>query len=152
MRNKSILFYKLGSYVFILFAVAHTAAFFSVPAKLLTDEESKKVWHLIDTHQFNLEGMSFTIRSMLWGFNWYLEIFTLGLGVLNLLIARQLAEQVSSLRLMAVANVVTVGLLVVVTAIYFHLPPLVLFGLSWIFFLVSLFMAKGNPHVNARKA
>jgi len=144
MRNKSKLFYKLGSYVLILFAAVHTAAFFTDPAKLLTDEESKKVWQLIDKHQFNLEGVSFTIRSLMLGFNWYLEIFTLGLGVLNLLIARQLAEQVSPLRLMAVANVVIVGSLVVVTAIYFYLPPLVLFGLSWLFFLVSLLTAREN--------
>ncbi len=144
MRNKSKLFYKLGSYVLIFFGVVHTAAFFTDPAKLLTDEESKKVWQLINTHQFNLEGMSFTIRSLMLGFNWYLEIFTLGLGVLNLLIARQLAEQVSSLRLMAVANIVIVGSLVVVTAIYFYLPPLVLFGLSWLFFLASLLTAKEN--------
>lgn len=144
MRNKSKLFYNLGSYALILFAAVHTIAFFTDPAKLLTDEESKRVWQLIDTHQFNIEGMAFTIRSMLWGFNWYLEVFTLGLGVLNLLIARQFAEQVASLRLMAVANVVIVGLLVVVTAIYFHLPPLVMFGLSWIFFLVSLLTAREN--------
>ncbi|MGH7598197.1 MAG: LIC_13387 family protein [bacterium] len=144
MRNKSKLFYKLGSYVLLLFGAVHTVAFFTDPAKLLTDEESKKVWQLIDTHQFNIEGMVFTIRSLMLGFNWYLEVFTLGLGVLNLLIARQLAEQVSSLRLMAVANVVIVGLLVVVTAIYFHLPPLVLFGFSWLFFLASLLTAKEN--------
>lgn len=144
MRNKSKLFYKLGSYVLILFGVVHTAAFFTDPAKLLTDEESQKVWQLINKHQFNLDGMSFTIRSLMLGFNWYLEIFTLGLGVLNLLIARQLAEQVSPLRLMTVANVVIVGSLVVVTAIYFYLPPLVLFGLSWLFFLVSLLTAKEN--------
>jgi hypothetical protein len=144
MRNKSRLFYKLGSYALILFAAVHTVAFFTDPAKLLADEESKKVWQLIDTHQFNIEGMVFTIRSLMLGFNWYLEVFTLGLGVLNLLIARQLAEQVSSLRLMAVANVVIVGLLVFVTAIYFHIPPLVLFGLSWLLFLASLFTAKEN--------
>lgn len=144
MHNKSKWFYKLGSYALILFAAVHTIAFFTDPAKLLTDEESKRVWQLIDTHQFNLEGMSFTIRSMLLGFNWYLEIFTFGLGVMNLLIVKQLAGQVASLRLMAVANVVIVGLLVVVTAIYFHLPPLVLFGLAWVFFLASLLTAKGN--------
>jgi hypothetical protein len=144
MRNKSLLFYKLGGYVLILFAAVHTAAFFSDPAKLLTDEESKKVWHLIDTHQFQIEDMSFTIRSLLLGFNWYLEVFTLGLGVLNLFIARQHANHASSLRLMAAVNVVMIGLLVVVTAIYFHLPPLVLFGLSWVFFLVALFTAKGD--------
>ncbi len=144
MQNKRVLFYKLGSYVLILFAAVHTVAFFSDPAKMLTDEESKKVWQLIDTHLFNIEGMVFTIRSLMLGFNWYLEVFTLGLGVLNLLIARQLAEQIASLRLMAVANVVIVGLVVVVTAIYFHLPPLVLFGLSWLFFLASLLTAKEN--------
>jgi len=31
MRNKSILFYKLGSYFLILFALVHTLSFFTNP-------------------------------------------------------------------------------------------------------------------------
>ena len=142
MRNKSTLFYKLGSYVLILFAVVHTAALFSDPAKLLTDEESKKVWQLIHTHQFHIEGMTFTIRSILLGFNLYLEIFTLGLGVLNLALAKHQGDNQALLKTMAAVNLAVLSLVIVVTAIYFHLPPLILFGLAWLFFLASFVMAK----------
>ena len=142
MRNKSVLFYRLGSYVLIFFAVVHVAAFFTNPAELLADEESKRVWHLIDTHRFNIEGMSFTIRSLLMGFNLYLEIFVLGLGVLNLVIVKHLAGNAAPFRLMALVNAGMIGLLVIVTAIYFHHPPLILFGLAGLFFLIAAFLIR----------
>ena len=142
MRDRATLFYKLASYVLILFGVVHTAAFFSNPAELLTDERSKEVWQLIDTHRFNVEGMSFTIHSLLMGFNWYLEIFVLGLGVLNLVIVKHLAGNAAPFRLMAIVNAGMIGLLVIVTAIYFHLPPLILFGLAGLFFLIAAFSIK----------
>lgn len=137
-----MLFYKLGSYVLILFAVIHTSALFGDPAKLLTDEESKKIWQLIHSHQFHIEGMSFTVRSLLMGFSLYLEIFSLGLGVLNLVAAKYQADNKAFLKTMAIVNLLILGLLLVVTAIYFHLPPLILFGLAWLFFLISFIMVK----------
>jgi hypothetical protein len=80
MRNKTTLFYKLGSYVLILFALVHTLSFFNDPAELLNDAESKKVWQLIDTHTFEIQGWSFTVRSILTGFSLYLETLALGLA------------------------------------------------------------------------
>lgn len=142
MQNKSAFFYKLGSYVLILFALIHASSFFSDPVKLLTDEESKKVWQLIDMHTFNIEGWSFTVRHLLTGFSLYLEIFALGLGVLNLFIVKYQASHASSLRPLAVVNLGIIGVVLIITASYFHLPPLILFGLSWLFFLLSFILAK----------
>jgi len=104
MRNKNTLFYKLGSYVLIFFALVHTLSFFNDPAELLTDAESKKVWQLIDTHAFEIQGWSFTVRSILTGFSLYLEAFALGLGVLNLFIVKYHAGNASSLRALAAVN------------------------------------------------
>jgi hypothetical protein len=142
MRNKSTLFYKLGSYVLILFALVHTLSFFNDPAELLADAESKKVWQLIDTHTFEIQGWAFTVRSILTGFSLYLEAFALGLGVLNLFIAKYHAGDLSSLRALAAVNLGIIGVALVITAIFFHLPPLVFFGLAWIFFLTSILMAR----------
>jgi len=142
MRNKSTLFYKLGSYVLILFALVHTLSFFNDPAELLTDEESKKVWQLIDTHTFEIQGWAFTVRGMLTGFSLYLEAFALGLGVLNLFIVKYHAGNASSLRAMAAVNLGIIGVVLIITAIFFHLPPLVFFGLAWIFFLTSFMMTR----------
>lgn len=144
MRNLAGMFHKLGSCVLILFAAVHTAAFFVDPAARLTDEESKRIWHLMQTHQFQIEGTSFNVRSLMLGFNWYLEIFTLGLGILNLLLIKPLAEQAASFRLVSAANAIMTGLLAIVSAMYFHLPPLVLFGFSWLFFLLAFFAAGKN--------
>jgi hypothetical protein len=82
---------------------------------------------------------------MLMGFNWYLEIFVLGLGVLNLVMVKHLVGSAATLRKMAMVNAGIVGALVVVTAIYFHLPPLILFGLAELFFLLAIFLAKAAP-------
>lgn len=142
MRNKSTLFYKLGSYVLILFALIHTLSFFNDPAELLTDEESRKVLQLIDTHTFQIEGWSFTVRHLLTGFSLYLEVFALGFGLLNLFIVKYQGDNASSLRPFIVVNLGIIGIVVVITAVYFHLPPLILFGLAWLFFLLSLIVAK----------
>lgn len=142
MRNKTTLFYKLGSYVLILFALVHTLSFFNDPAELLADAESKRVWQLIDTHTFEVQGWAFTVRSILTGFSLYLEAFALGLGVLNLFIVKYHAGNPSSLRAMATVNLGIISVVLIITAIFFHLPPLVFFGLTWIFFLVSLVMAR----------
>jgi hypothetical protein len=142
MRNKSTLFYKLGSYVLILFALVHTLSFFNDPAELLTDAESRKAWQLIEAHTFEIQGWSFTVRSILTGFSLYLEAFALGLGVLNLFIVKYHAGNTSSLRALAAVNFGIVSVVLIITGIYFHLPPLIFFGLAWIFFLASILMAR----------
>jgi hypothetical protein len=143
MRNKGVLFYKLGSYFLILFALVHTLSFFSDPAELLTNEEDKGVLHLIQTHVFNFGSFSTTTKALLTGFSLYLEIFALFAGVLNFLIVRQHGGNPSFLKIMAGVNLVMLGLILVVTFIFFHLPPQILFGLTWLFFLLSfLFIRK----------
>jgi len=137
MRNKGVLFYKLGSYSLILFALIHSLSFFSDPAKLLTNEEDKRVWQFIQTHVFNIGGMSTTTESLLTGFNLYLSSFTLFTGLLNLLLIKAYANNFPSLKLATVLNLVMVGVLWTITFIFFHLPPLILFGLTWVFFLLS---------------
>jgi hypothetical protein len=137
MRNKGVLFYQLGSYSLILFALIHSLSFFSDPAKLLTNDEDKRVWQLIQTHVFNIGGMSTTTESLLTGFNLYLSSFTLFTGLLNLLLIKVSANNASSLKPAALLNLVMIGVLWTVTFIFFHLPPLILFGLTWVFFLLS---------------
>jgi len=137
VRNKSVLFYKLGSYFLIIFALVHTLSFFTNPADLMTNEEDKRVWQLIQTHVFNIGGFSTTTKALFRGFNLYLEILTLFAGLLNVLTARHHAGNPAFLKIMAGVNLVMVGLVVIVTAIFFHLPPLILFGLSWVFFLLA---------------
>lgn len=137
MRNKTLLFYKLGSYGLILFALLHSLSFFSDPAKLLTNDEDKRVWQLIQTHVFNLGGMSTTTESLLTGFNLYLTAFTLFTGLLNLLLIKVFINNAVFLKPAAVLNLVMLGALWVITFIFFHLPPLILFGLSWVFFLLA---------------
>jgi hypothetical protein len=142
MRNKSALFYKLGSYVLILFALVHTLSFFNDPAEFLTAAESKKVWQLIDAHKFEIQGWAFTVRGMLTGFSLYLETFALGLGVLNLFVVKYQTANASSLRVLAAVNLGILSVALIITAIFFHLPPLIFFGLAWIFFLTSLVMGR----------
>lgn len=142
MRDKGVLFYKLGSYGLILFALVHTLSFFTDPAELMTNEEDKRVWQIIQTHVFSIGGFSTTTEALFRGFNLYLEILTLFAGLLNVLAARHHAGNPAFLKSMAGVNLVMVGLLVIVTAIFFHLPPLILFGLTAIFFLAAFVLIK----------
>ncbi|KAA0225797.1 hypothetical protein EDS67_21315 [candidate division KSB1 bacterium] len=146
MRKPGIRLYKLGSYVFILFALVHSLNYFSDPAKLLTNEEDRKIFHEIQTHVFNLGGFSTTTGDLLTGFNLYLSIFTLGLGMLNVFLIKHLRENVAVLKTAAAINVLITGALLAVTALFFHLPPLILFGLSCLFFLSSFVLLR-KPEV-----
>ncbi len=139
MRNKGVLFYKLGSYAWILFALFHSLSFFSDPAQLLTNDEDKRVWQLLQTHVFHIEGMAINVSAFLRGFNFYLSLFTLGLGVQNVLLVKALASNQSTLKKMAAANFILGALLLTVTALFFHLPPLILFSLITLLFLAAFF-------------
>lgn len=146
MRKTGIRLYKFGSYVFILFTLAHSLNYFSDPAKLLTNEEDKKIFHEIQTHVFNLGGFSTTTEGLLTGFNLYLSIFTLALGMLNVFLVKHLGDNVSALKTAAAINVLITGALLAVTARFFHFPPLILFGLACLFFLASFVLLR-KPEV-----
>jgi hypothetical protein len=145
MRNKGALFYKLGSYAWILFALFHALSFFNDPAQLLTNDEDRRVWQLLQTHVFHIRGMAINVSSLMRGFNFYLSIFTLGTGLLNVFAVKALAADAASLKRLAAVNVFTSALLLLVTALFFHLPPLILFGLIAAAFLLSFLLnrAKG---------
>lgn len=111
MHKAGIRLYKLGGYVFILFALVHSLNYFSDPARLLTGEEDTRIFHEIQTHVFTLGGFSTTTEDLLTGFNLYLSVFTLGLGVLNVFLIKHLSENVSVLKTAAGINVLITGAL-----------------------------------------
>jgi len=82
-------------------------------------------------------SFSTTMKATLTGFNLYLSIFSLCTGVQNILTVRHHADNPSFLKIMAGGNLVMVGLILLVSCIFFHLPPQILFGTTWLFFLLS---------------
>jgi len=138
MRTR-MLFYKIGSYGWIAFALVHCLSFFSDPAQLLTDAEDRRVWALLQTHVFHLEGMALNVAALLKGFNFYLSIFTLGMGTLNVLLLKPLAANEALLKKLAASNFLTASLLLLVTALFFHFPPLIMFSLIALSFLLAFF-------------
>ena len=139
MRNKGVLFYKLGSYGFIAFALIHALSFFGDPAQALTNEEDRRVWQIITTHVFSIEGFSTTTFRLLAGYNFYLSVFTLGMGLLNVFVLKALATDAAALKRLAAVNAFTSALLLLITALFFHLPPIVLFSLITLAFSASFF-------------
>jgi hypothetical protein len=137
MRNKGPLFYKLGSYGFILFALLHALSFFTDPAQAFTNEEDRRVWGLLVSHVFTVEGFSTTVFKLLAGYNFYLSIFTLGLGFLNVIALKALAHNGAALGRMAAINLLTTALLLLVTVIFFHLPPIIIFSAIFALFLAA---------------
>lgn len=137
MRNKGLLFYKLGGYGFILFALLHALSFFTDPAQVLTREEDRRVWQTLATHVFSVQGFSTTVLQLLVGYNLYLSIFTLGMGLLNIVSAKSLAGNAAALRLSAAFNLIIVAALLIVTVIFFHLPPIIIFSAIFALFLAA---------------
>jgi len=100
------------------------------------------MWQLIQTHEFNISGFSTTTKALFKGFNLYLEILTLFAGLLNVLTVRHHAGNPAFLKIMAGVNLAMVGLVLIVSFIFFHLPPQILFGLTWLFFLLSFILIR----------
>jgi hypothetical protein len=142
MSGKNLLFYKIGSWTLIAFALLHSTSFFSDPSALFPDEEGKTLFNLMQNYQFHIMGLTRTVESFLTGHSVYLTIFTLFLGIQNLLMVKYYAASPQILKSMSLLNFLFYGSLAMVTAIFFIYPPLVLFSLIALAFLMSSLFSK----------
>ncbi len=106
---------------------------------MLTSDEDKRVWQLLQTHAFHIQGMAINISEFCAASIFYLSIFTLGLGALNVLLVKNLPDNRSALNKLAAVNLIIATVLLAVTALFFHLPPLILFSLVTLLFLTAFF-------------
>ncbi len=144
MSGKSLLFYKIGSWTLIAFALIHSTTFFSDPSPLFPDEEGKTLFNLMQNYQFHIMGLTRTVESFLTGHSVYLTIFMLFLGIQNLLVVRYHAASAQIIKTMSLLNFLFYGSQAVVTAIFFIYPPLVLFSIIALAFLLSFLYQKNK--------
>ncbi len=137
MASRPTVFFRIAGYLLLIFAAIHTIGHFSDPASRLQDDESKRVWHLVLTHDFNVDGSILNLGRIQSGFDWFLIILLVSSATQILLIARTREPQL--IRTFAILYLIIIGALLVVTTYYIRiLPPVILFALIWIMLLMSL--------------
>lgn len=125
--------FKGGAFVLILLGMAHSLSLFSPMTP--SNETERQLLSLMSNYRFDLAGSQRTVDNLLRGFSLCFILGAIGLGVLDLSLARGRVEQ---LKRAALINVLWLAALTAVSLRYFFVVPtafllvaLLLFVLAW---------------------
>src|SRR5579872_5247727 len=123
-----------GAAVLVLAGAVHSLSFFVDPAPANALE--KQMLGLMDNYKFNLMGSTCTMSGLMRGFSITFMVSILGLGALDLLLAR---ERAGLVKRVALVNVLWMATMTAVSIHYFFAIPisflasaLLLFVAAWL--------------------
>lgn len=127
-----------GALVLVLFGAVHLLAVYEANFTMPTDPAELKLrTELQNGVIFEAGPIRATAAGAVQILSASYSVLLMQAGVLNLLMARVAAEH-GRLRKLTAANIVFVGLLLVITVIFQFPPPMVFAAAAWILFVVSL--------------
>lgn len=127
------LFFRLGSWTLILTAVLHLAGHFA-DGQAAADETEAELLRLLATYARDYSGLERTTQDFLDGYSLSFAVLVFFIGVSNLVMMRVHHGRIKGLRVQALLSALLSAALLVLSSIYFILPPLVCFGLCLTFF------------------
>ncbi len=134
--------FRLGTYTLLITALVHLIGhFYKRPP---ANDQERQLLELMTTYRMNMGGIHRTVQSILSGFSLTFAALLVYLAALNLAIVRFGPEDRRFVRAITLVNVVMTGVLLVISAVSFPLPPTALFGVAYICFAVSLFVERGR--------
>lgn len=125
-------FLKIGSWIFLLTAALHTVAHF-LGDQEPPDETGRQLHELAKT--YSLPGINHTMIELLSGFSLQFSTFGLFVGLVGLFVAGSADER--TVRRITWLECAVAGVLTGISALYFPIPPLVLFALAFLCLLVA---------------
>ena len=132
--------FRLGTYTLLITAIVHLIGhFYKRPP---ANDQERQLLELMTTYRMNMGGIHRTVQSILSGFSLTFAALLIYLAALNLAIVWFGPEDRRFVRAITRVNVVMIGILLVISAVSFPLPPTALFAVAYICFAVSLFMAR----------
>ena len=132
MRRMEI-FFRLGSWMLVATAVLHLVGFFAGPPPP-ADETEAELLRLMGTYTRSFVIFERTTMELFEGFSLGVAVLTLFVGLSNLVMMQVHRGRIKGLRIQALLNTVLCAAMLVLSWVYFILPPLVCFGLSLTFF------------------
>ncbi len=125
--------FTAGAVVLILLGLAHSLSLFQTPVPV--NETERQLLDLMSSYRFNLMGSMRSADDLDRGFSISFIVGMLGLGVLDLVLAR---ERAGLLRRVALINIIWLAMMTGVSLRYFFAAPtsflasaLVIFALAW---------------------
>ena len=126
--------FTTGAVVLILLGLVHSLSFFEklVPA----NDTERQLLDLMSNYKFNLMGSMRSMDNLLRGFSISFMVGVIGLGVLDLALARECS---GLLKRVSLINTIWLAVMTVISLLYFFAAPtsllataLVIFVLAWL--------------------
>ena len=140
MNRKSILFYKIGCWILFVFSAAHLLGHFQAATNQFTDDRGKLLWNLLNNYKRDFMGVSRSTADFLNGFSLLLFFTTLYLGIQNLVVLKHNSKNLKFMKVYTLLNVLFFFVAVLLSIFYFIYPPLILFALIFLMYLISLLL------------
>jgi hypothetical protein len=126
--------FKTGAVVLLMLGLVHSLALFAKPVP--ANDTEKQLQDLMTNYKFNLMGSMRSMDNLMRGFSSSFMLWTLGVGVLNLVLAR---ERAGLLKRLARINTILLAAMTAVGLRYFFVAPnsflvaaLLIFALAWL--------------------
>jgi hypothetical protein len=126
--------FTTGAVILVLLGLVHSLSLIKPPVP--ANDTERQLLELMTSYKFNLMGSVRSLADLERGFSISFMLSVLGLGVLDLLLAR---ERPAQLRRLALINTIWLGAMTVNSLRYFFLAPtaflvaaLLLFALAWL--------------------
>lgn len=136
-RQRGVRLYLAGACVVILFGVVHMLAIVNAPAPANNTE--RQLFDLMHSYHRDLLGSNRSTADLVQGFNVSLTLFSLALGGLNVLLVRNLREQPTLLKKLALGNVVWLAAMLANSLLHWFVIPtsflavaFACFGAAWV--------------------
>lgn len=139
--RKAFQSFRIGASLQIVTAGLHLIGHFS--ARDPANETEAQLLELMMSYRLDVGGVERTMMDLFQGFSLTFAVLLVYVGLLNLILLGHLRAGAKAFRWAALINLALTGVLVVVSALTFPLPPTVLFALSGLAFLAAL--ALGRP-------
>jgi hypothetical protein len=125
--------FRAGGVMLVLLGLVHTLSLIRDPVP--ANETERQLFDLMNTYRFNLMGSMRSMSDLMRGFSMAFTVASIGLGTLDLILAR---ERVGLLKHIALVNVIWMAALAGIAWRYFFAAPLsfqvvtlVLFVAAW---------------------
>ena len=126
--------FTTGAVVLVLLGLMHSLSLFGKPAP--ANDTERQMMDLMSNYRFNVMGSMRTMDNFLRGFSISFMVGMLGLGALDLLLAR---ERTGLLKRVALINTIWLATMTAVSLRYFFVFPssflaaaLLIFALAWL--------------------
>lgn len=140
MMKRAVSFFRIGASLQIVTAGLHMIGHFS--AREPANDTEAQLLHLMMNYRLDVGGVERTMMDLFQGFSLTFAALLVYVGLLNLMLVGHLRTNTKGFRAAALVNLVLTGVLVVVGALTFPVPPTALFALSGLAFLAALALGR----------